>query len=476
MSIHRSVPSSRSGFGRVFLAATVAAMLAGCASPPKVDAIIDQPATPSAPKMVGARGPLTPQQSKAILARLQHESDTSDAVLERHLALQSALSDSPLVAGNKVELLRDGTATFPAIFQAVREARDHVHMEYFTFDDVQDGDQHMADLLLDKVRQGVAVSLIFDSYGSLETKRELFKRLKGGGVQVVEFNPLNPLKSHGDFSLNDRDHRKILIVDGTMAIIGGVNLDLVYMNGDRGSLPGMSSTKLDPKSAFWSDTDIRITGPAVAELQKLFVATWTDQKGEPLAGNLFPQLAPQGKEVIRILGSTPSESIPDYYVSVLSAIRNAEDKVWITTAYFVPTKTERHDLEEAARRGVDVRLLLPASSDSASSLAVQHSYYEDLLEAGVKIYERPNVILHSKSAVIDDVWSVIGSSNFDHRSVLFNNEVDGVILGRDTARDMEAMFEDDFRTAVRIDPVAWSKRPVGTRLKEFYSRFWKDLL
>jgi cardiolipin synthase len=187
-------------------------------------------------------------------------------------------------------------------------------------------------------------------------------------------------------------------------------------------------------------------------------------------------IPPAGTEVLRVIGSTPERSIPRYYVTLLSAIRNAEKTIWISAAYFVPTEDEKNDLIAAARRGVDVRLLLPGDSDSPLALAVGHSHYSDLLQAGVKIYETQDIVLHSKTAVIDGVWSVLGSSNFDHRSVLFNDEIDAVVLGNATAQELQKMFERDIQKAHPVDVATWKERPVTQRLAELFSTLWQNLL
>ena len=201
------------------------------------------------------------------------------------------------------------------------------------------------------------------------------------------------------------------------------------------------------------------------------------QKGPELrASNFFPTVPAKGTEVVRIVGSTPDREIPRYYVTLLSAIRNAEKSVWLIAAYFVPTDQEEEDLINAARRGVDVRILLPDKSDSESSVAVQHSHYSDLLEAGVKIYETHDEVLHSKTVVVDGAWSVIGSSNFDHRSVIFNDEVDAVVLGTDTAGELESMFENDLAKATQLDLSTWEGRPLSQKVNEMLSRIWQKML
>lgn len=447
--------------------------IVACSSVPDVEDLIDQPQTAGTqPDVRGANGPLTAKQSKAVLARLEREAPNTD-VLQRHLALESALADSPLVIGNKVALLRDGPATFKAMFQSIRGAKDHINLEYFTFENVEEGGTQLGDLLVEKQKHGVQVNVIYDSFGSIDTPATFFDRLKDAGVKLLEFNPVNPIEARRGYSLNDRDHRKILIADGKTAVIGGVNLSKVYTSLPQSAAERAGETPPDT----WRDTDIQIDGPAVAELQKLFLSHWAEQDGNPLPQrNYFPHVAAQGAEVVRVIGSTPDHVVPEYYVAVLSAIRNAEIRVWVSAAYFVPTHQELEDLIQAARRGVDVKLFLPSHSDSDLALRVGRSHYSDLLEVGVQIYETKNSILHSKTAVIDGVWSVVGSSNFDHRSVLFNDEVDAVILGRATAAQMEAMFEDDISKADRIDLKAWKTRPLPERIREFFSRIGQDLL
>lgn len=161
---------------------------------------------------------------------------------------------------------------------------------------------------------------------------------------------------------------------------------------------------------------------------------------------------------------------------MLSAIRTAEQRISLSTAYFVPTEEEVADLIAAARRGVELRLLLPGESNSELALTVGRASYRKLLEAGVKIYETRNIILHSKAAEVDGVWTIIGSSNFDHRSVIFNDEVDSVVLGRETGSQMDAMFEDDFKQATPIDLASWKDRPLSTKIKEIVYSLWQQQL
>jgi cardiolipin synthase len=438
--------------------------LGGCGTVPNVEPVIAQSANADAkPQLASARGPLSVEQSKAVLDKLRAQAPDSD-VLQRHLAIEEAIAESPLMVGNRTRILRDGAATFSAMFAAIHGARDHVNLEYYIVQDVQSDGKHLGDLLLAKRAEGVQVNLIYDGYGSNATPAAFFKRLKAGGINVVSFSPVNP---------DDRDHRKILVVDGATAIVGGVNLDTGYE-----VQPLAKSGAIQGKpSEFVRDTDLQIDGPAVAQLQTLFLEHWSAQKGPALdQAKFFPVVPPKGGEVVRTLGSAAKDAVPRYYVTMLSAIRTAEQRISLSTAYFVPTAREVTDLIAAARRGVDVRLLLPSESDSDLALTVGRSNYSELLEAGVKIYETRNEVLHSKAAVVDGVWTIIGSSNFDRRSVIFNDEVDAVVLGRETGQQIEAMFEDDFKQATPIELAAWKDRPVSTKIKEALYNAWQDQL
>jgi cardiolipin synthase len=454
---------------RVPIVAAVCALLAGCAVVPKVD---DTPPRQGTTQIQGARGPLTAQQSKALIDKIAPEPGDA-GILKRHLAIEEAVAETPLVAGNATRLLVDGGQTFAAMFAAIKSAKTTINLEYYILEDIESDGERLGDLLSAKRQQGVAVNIIYDSYGSNATVPEFFTRLKSAGIQIVEFNPVNPLNP---VSLNSRDHRKILVADGATAIVGGINLSTTYQS----SGPGKSGGVQSKPGQHWRDTDLQIEGPAVAQLQTLFLEHWSQQKGPPLEREkYFPAVSAKGPDVVRIVGSTPDKEIPRFYVTLLSAIRNAEKNVWLSAAYFVPTDQEKEDLIGAARRGVDVRLLLPSDSDSKMALAIGRSHYASLLEAGVKIYEIQDEVLHSKTASIDGVWTAVGSSNFDPRSVVFNDEVDALVLGSITANGFQKMFEDDLGRARQIEAAAWRRRPLRERFLEIFelsSFAWQNWL
>lgn len=444
---------------------------------PDVEDEVAAPADAEAPVIMGARGPLSPEESKAVLARLA-ETSTEATALQRHAAIEEAVAETPLVAGNTTRVLSDGPESFAAIFAAIHGASDHVNMEYYILEDVEHEGTWLGDLVVEKLREGVSVNIIYDSFGSIDTPAEFFDRLHDAGAKVVEFNPVNPLEASEGYDPNDRNHRKILIADGRTAIIGGVNLAEDYQSlGSGSSAPSAGDTASDGKPRAWRDTNLELEGPVVAQLQSLFLEHWEGQGGPALdRAKLFPIIPPEGGEVARIIGSTPDAAVPRFYVTLLTAIRNARARVWLTNAYFVPPEQAVADLAAAARAGIDVRLLLPGVSDIDEVIDAARANYTALLEAGVRIFEMQDAILHAKTGTVDGVWSVVGSSNIDYRSVIFNDEVDAVVLGSDTATQLDAMFEADMAASREITLDAWRNRPLGQRLEEFFSRIWESWL
>jgi len=439
---------------------------AGCATLPDAAREMETPHT-QVVEFEGARGPVSAGRSDAIIDKLQSTSGDID-ILQKHLAMEQAINiDSPLVLGNKLTLLQDGPATYQAMFAAMREAKDHIHLETYIFEDDDIGKQ-FADLLLERQAAGIQVNLIYDSVGCLNTPKEFFERLSAGGIQVLEFNPVNPLAGKKkEWLLNNRDHRKLLVVDGRIAFIGGINISETYSSGPS----TRSGRKKGAKPAGWRDTHLQIEGPVVAEFQKLFLDTWSKQKGPPLTGkNHFPALDKRGDDIVRAIGSASSDPHSLIYLTLMSAIDSAEQRIYLTNAYFVPDPQLIKALTDAAKRGVEVKLVLPSHTDSWATFHAGRSHYSKLLRAGVKIYERRGAVMHSKTASIDGVWSTIGSTNLDWRSFLHNDEINAAILGRDFSRQMDAMFARDLAESDAIDLERWEQRSLMLRLKEGAAR------
>ncbi len=458
-------------------------MVSGCASLPDTQFYTSKYRNQAA-QFENARGAVSAKRSAAIIAELKRASGDLD-ILDKQIALEQDVVGNPLVIGNKVTLLIDGPATYKEMFDAIKSAKDHINMESFIFEDDEIG-QQFADLLIERQSQGVQVNLMYDSIGTISTNTNFFEQLTKAGVQVLEFNPINPLKGKKAWEPNHRDHRKLLIIDGQIAFLGGINISSVYSSGSssggsfasgsKGKRNEFDNKKETSKGANndesgWRDTDVKLEGPIVAQFQTLFIESWNKQKGNPLAPkSYFPAVTAQGKEIVRAIGSTPDDPFSLMYLTLISAITNAENQVYITNAYFVPDPQLIKSLLDAASRGVDVRLILPQHTDSSAAYYAGRSYFNELLKGGVKIYERRIALLHAKTAIVDGIWVSVGSSNLDWRSALDNDEVNAVILGREFSRQMQAAYLDDIKASDEITLKAWQDRSILLKVKEMGAR------
>ncbi len=452
-------------------------MLVGaCATPPIDRYLLQAEADVNDVRFKNARGVLSRESSKEILDRIKAKSPGSD-LLERHIAIEQALTENPLSIGNQVVLLEDGPRTYAAMLAAIKGAKHHVHMETYIYE-ADDIGRQFAVALLERAKAGVKVRLIYDSAGSFKTPKDFFKELADGGVDVLEFNPIAPatVLKDGLAAINHRDHRKLTIVDGRVAFLGGINISSVY-----GKLSGSMRVSGDApvEERPWRDVQARIEGPVVGDLQHAFVDHWARQRKEPaIEGKAyFPAIPAQGPHVVRAIEGTPSEGgVNAMYVAFVSAVENAEKEVLIMNPYFVPHESLRRSLSDAAKRGLDVKLILPGHSDSSFAYHAGRSFYGGLLESGVKIYERKDRMLHAKTAVIDGVWSTVGSTNLDWRSLLYNDEINAVVLGTEFAAQMAAEFAHDLAQSEEITLQQWRDRPLTDHLKEMSARVWARFL
>lgn len=449
-----------------------AVSLIGChAALPDVARIQEENALSGTPPViVGSSGKLHPTESKELLSKLQKKGGSAE-LIQSNMSLMEHLGGPPLTAGNHVTLLVDGPATFASMSKAISEAKDHVNVETFIINDDEVG-RHFADLLIRKRAEKVQVNLIYDSVGCINTPSAFFKRLKDAGVNVLAFNPVDPFKARQETLITNRDHRKLIVVDDKIAFTGGVNLSSVYSTGQ-----SLSHASDKEAQEGWRDTHVRITGPAVAQFQKLFLETWREQRGPEVGGMKYTVATkPEGHAYIEVIGSIPGEWNRLTYFMYVLAIKRATVSVHLTASYFVPDRQLMETITEAANRGVEVKLILPGASDSKLAFYAGRSHYEDLLESGVKIYERRDRMLHAKTAVIDGVWSTVGSTNLDQLSSLNNNEINAIILDADFAEQMESLFSNDISASDEITLATWSQRPPWDRMKEFFSRLFSGLL
>jgi cardiolipin synthase len=458
-----------------FLFVFVLSFFNGCSTLPNVSKVInDAPSGQEPHQIVSADGLLSPEKSSAILERLKKSVDPTD-MMQRSVAVIESVSDSPLTKGNKVTLLLDGSNTYPAMFEAIRNAKDHINLETFILEDItinEDTGLKLADLLLQKQAEGVQVNILYDKTGCQSTPASFFQYLRDGGIKVTEFNPIHQDKTEEKTRLAKLDHRKILIIDGKIAFTGGVNISEVYTSG-------FSGMKKNQQSKIpWRDTDVQIEGPAVAEFQKLFIGTWERQKGEKLAErNYFPDFEKDvGNTLVGVVGSEPGTVNRNTFILYVSAITFAEHSIHITNAYFIPDNQTIDALIDAAKRGVDVKIILPDITDSALADYAGQYFYSKLLQSGVKLYRRKNALLHAKTLVIDDVWSTVGSTNMDFLSFSSNDEVNAVILSSEFAAEMEKMFATDLAASKEITLKEWKNRPLFSKFRELFVHLFSHLL
>jgi cardiolipin synthase len=368
----------------------------------------------------------------------------------------------PLMGGNRVELLLDGPDTYRSMFEAIGTARDHINIESYIVEADGPGEE-LARRLEERCRAGVRVNLLFDGYGSLLTRGGYFERLRRAGVSLCEYNPPGRVSSLLSRALHLRDHRKLMVVDGRVGFIGGVNISSVYasgplpagQDGPEGGRPG------------WRDTHVRVEGPIVAQLQRLFIGHWQRSSTGPMPkASYFPPLPACGRHRVGLAATEAGHRRNPFYRALLGAVGAAQHRILLTTAYLVPPRRLLRALEHAALRGVQVELLVPGASDFRAALHAGRAHYERLLRAGVRIHERHDTMLHAKTCVIDGVWASVGSSNLDWRSVLHNAEANLVMLDEDIGRRLERVFRDDVACAREIDAARWQRRGWAQRGKE----------
>jgi cardiolipin synthase len=388
----------------------------------------------------------------------------SDASIRELVASVRQHASMPLTSGNRVGALIDGPQTYAAIEADLKAARHHIHLETFIFG-ADDIGRRFGELLAQKRKEGVEVRVLYDSIGSMDTPKGFFEHLRRQGIEVREFRPMNPVKNPRIWDINNRDHRKIIVVDGKVGFTGGINIDSTYSSA--------SSSRPGPKRGIedgWRDTHMRIQGPAVKQLQTLFLQSWAEA-GEPLEAKegdrYLPSVSSTGETLITIVGNDSESDDRSLYGTYLTAFKHSSRRLWITHAYFAPNPELLDALVDAAHRGVDVRLIVPAFTDSRIVLNATQSTFTPLLKAGVKIYELKDALLHAKSVVVDGAVSIVGSANLDMRSFLHNDEVNAIVIDRDFGQRMEEVFKRDERASRAVTLERWQQRSLWQRLKEF---------
>lgn len=364
--------------------------------------------------------------------------------------LLERINTCPAVAGNKVCIYTDMAENYAHQLDAIRGARHHVHIEYYIFQPDAIGER-FRDELIAAARRGVEVRFLYDSLGSLYLHGSWLREMQQAGIETAGFIPLNPLTRRWIF--NFRNHRKIVVVDGTLAFMGGANIGKEYL--------GEGDIK------DWADTHLRIEGPAVRQLQRVFAEDWAFAGGKVLTSEEhFPELEPRGSVVAQVVPGGPDARVPVYHQLYFSAVANAVQQVRITTPYFVPSESVLTAIETAALRGVDVEILLPGISTKFFVQTASRAYYEELLDAGVKIYEFQPGFMHSKYITVDGRWSVVGTANFDNRSMRLNFEIGLALYDAELTIQLDRTFDENRARSLRIDRDQWRRRPAARRIFE----------
>ena len=357
----------------------------------------------------------------------------------------------PLSTADHADLLIDASGFYPRLREAIRTARDHIHIEFFIWRDDSQGSEFVA-LLAEAARRGVKVRLLLDQIGCLGVGRRFFQPIVDAGGMFSWFYSL-PLLRHWRF-VNMRNHRKLQIIDGELAFVGGMNIGEEY-----------AKPRGNPE--YWRDAQIELRGHVVTHLQEVFATDWLFATAERIdALEYYPSVERAGGSLCQVIAGGPDlprEPIPKSLVAVLNA---AQSRVWIATGYFVPDILVLAALQLCAARGVDVRLLISEKSDHPLLVEVGRSYYEELLRFGVRVFEYSEGINHAKTTLLDDDWLMIGSANSDNRSMRLNFELNVLVQSPAVAGELEVMLREDFAVSREITLVDFSKRPLRRRLLE----------
>lgn len=370
-------------------------------------------------------------------------------------------SKSILSENNKVEILNNGSEKFPALIEALKNAKHHIHIEYYRFEHDKIGSK-IADLLKEKARKGLQVRLIMDHVGSWHFRRKHIRALQAAGVEVALFMPVTfPFLTS---KINYRNHRKIVVIDGYSGFVGGMNIADKYIHGTR-------------QVGSWRDVHMKLTGDAVQSLQTIFLTDWfflTQQ--QLLKADYFPKQPPVGNSIVQVVASGPDSLWAGIMQTYFSAIATAREYIYITTPYLLPNSSILTALKTAALGGIDVRLIIPRKSDSRLVQFASHSYIKNLLRAGVKVYFYNKGFIHSKITIVDGILSSVGTANLDYRSFSLNFEVNALVYNAQTAQDLTQTFLTDLQECTPINLREWNQRPPIHVLKSSMARLLSPLL
>jgi cardiolipin synthase len=372
-----------------------------------------------------------------------------------------AVNAFPVCGGNAVTLYHDTTEAFAGMLAAVRAARHHVHVEFFILRSDATA-ARLVEVLAERAKAGVEVRLLYDSVGGLFLRRRVLRPLLLAGGKVRTSLPVNPLRSW--VQVNLRNHRKIVVIDGAVGFTGGMNVGDEYLG-------------LSRRFGHWRDTLVRVEGPGVAGLQRVFAEDWDFAAAEPLsAPAYFPPLEAAGPSAVQVVESGPDQPVNSIREIYFAAILSARKRLWIASPYFVPDAGILDALRLARYREVDVRLLCLLKPDHFLSFWASRYYWADLLAYGVPVYQYARGMMHSKLLLVDGRWAMVGSANLDNRSLHLNFEVGCVLHSPPLVAELEEHFRRDLAASVPVDPEAFARRPFRVKLTENVCRLFSPVL
>ena len=368
---------------------------------------------------------------------------------------------APLTLHNQVEILLNGGEKFQALFNALEGASDHIHLSYFIFNDDEIG-ADVLKILERKVNEGVDVRILLDGIGSISIRGSFVRSMRQAGIQVEWFFPIRfPFITS---RVNIRYHRKIVVVDGRVGFMGGLNIGDEYMSRD-------------PKLGFWRDTHIQIEGEAVHTLQAIFLNDWYFvTRQEFTDARYFPQVCTTQVQPMQIVGGGPDSNWTSIWQGFFNAITMAKHCVCIETPYFVPDESLIMALKTAALSGIEVRLVVQGIPEHKLTYLAMHSYFEELLEAGVKIYKYMKGTFHAKVFFIDNELASVGSANMDQRGFLLDFEICAFVYDQSLVERLKLDFEQDINDSIEVVLPSFQARPVFQRFKESVARLFSPLL
>lgn len=364
-----------------------------------------------------------------------------------------------VVGGNRIDVLLNGDEIFPAKLDLIRAARKTITYAQYVFEEGEPA-ADTAQALAERCRAGVKVHVLVDAVGSLMMPSQYRDWLTEAGCELAFYRPLSPWAMD---RVNNRNHRRILVVDGRAGVTGG--------SGTSGKWSGNGR-----QEGQWRDTDLRLEGPVVSQLQGAFAENWLEATGVALGGpDYFPSpIESKGQVESQIVRSSPAGGSVAMYTMFLLAIASARRSIYVTNPYFVPDDKMLSTLLQARQRGVRVVLLLPGATDHNLVRQASRSELGQLLQAGVKVYEYRAALLHAKTMVIDSIWATVGSTNLDRRSFELNEELNLVVYNPDIARRLEGVFEADLRGSREVTYEAWKNRGILSRFLEALSLPFRD--